>query len=112
MSMATTPVPGGVERNVVQPIPYGPGADRRENGFDSLASHASECDPPNQHIRDSQRGVVSLAGSIGAVQPPNHVFDVGMAKMPQPQSVVEYGKGMVPTRADGRMAASTMKRGR
>jgi hypothetical protein len=38
-------------------------------------------------------------GAYGAIKPPNHRFDVGMAKMPQPPAAKEPGKGDVPVGA-------------
>lgn len=39
---------------------------------------------------------MDLAGQASTVQPPNHVFNVGNVRMPQPDSAVEPGRAAVP----------------
>jgi hypothetical protein len=96
--MARTPVSSGAERGVVRP-PNQPGAagsaaknsylplDRRDGGV-----HASNYGTGG----DRRGGSADLTGQSSPVVPPNHRFDVGMAKMPQPPSAIDPGKGAVP----------------
>src|SRR5262249_11831508 len=85
--MADAPVPDGVDPGAVKaPHNTWPG-DHRANGYLALAGGDSECRPPNTtNPGDHRAGSYPLAGTTGAVKPPNHRFDVGMAKMPQPGS--------------------------
>jgi hypothetical protein len=96
--MARTPVPGGVERGVVRP-PNQPGAagNGANNSYLPLTRVAGGVEPSNYGAGGDRRGGSMPLGALPSpVQPPNHRFDVGMAKMPQPPSVVEPGKGAVP----------------
>ncbi len=45
---------------------------------------------------DRRNGSFPLGATGPAITPPNHRFDVGMVKMPQPESAIEPGKGTVP----------------
>ena len=96
--MARTPVPGGVERGVIRP-PNKPGAagNGANNSYLPLSREAGGVKPSN-HGADGDRrgGSMPLAAQPSPVRPPNHRFEVGMAKMPQPRSAIEPGKGAVP----------------
>ena len=97
--MAGPPVPGNVQRGVVKPSnDEGRMGDKRANGFLSLGGGASTVHPSNEQTArgDKRMGSFPLSESMGAVRPPNHEFQVGMAKMPQPNSAIEPGKGAVP----------------
>ena len=96
--MARTPVSRGAERGVVrppnQPGPAGSGANNSYLPLDRKAGGVA----PSKYGADGDRrgGSADLAGQASPVTPPNHRFDVGMAKMPQPPSAIEPGKGAVP----------------
>ncbi len=96
--MVRTPVSSGVERGVVRP-PNQPGAagNGANNSYLPLDRKAGgvtpfHCEPGG----DRRGGSADLAGQASPITPPNHRFDVGMAKMPQPPSAIEPGKGAVP----------------
>ncbi len=124
--MARTPVPGGVEHGVVRP-PNQPSAagNGANNSYLPLSRGTGGVKPSNYGAGGDRRdGSMPLNALPSPVQPPNHRFDVGMAKMPQPPSVIEPGKGAVPvnpwndsgqpnraiSRAGHRPAASQMNR--
>jgi hypothetical protein len=90
---------GMVERGVVRGSnKEGPG-DRRNNGFLPLGGGASTVHPANRAGAGGDRrdGSFPLGGGASPVDPPNAKrFDIGMAKMPQPESAIEPGKGTVP----------------
>jgi hypothetical protein len=72
---------------------------RAANSFASLGKSASPVNPPNAGAGgDHRMGSYPLSGQASPVQPPNHRFDWDMAdaKMPQPASAIEPGKGAVP----------------
>jgi hypothetical protein len=79
--MTATPVPGGVERDVVRPANQ-PGAagDRANDGFLPLTRNASPVKGSNFGPGGDRRGgSANLAGQPSPVTPPNHVFQVGMS---------------------------------
>jgi hypothetical protein len=96
--MAKTPVRGGVERDVVRP-PNQPGAagNGARNSYLPLSLQAGSVKPSNYGDDGDRRdGCMPLGAMPSPVEPPNHRFDVGMAKMLQPPSAIEPGKGAVP----------------
>jgi hypothetical protein len=105
--MADFPVPGVVERNVVKPPNETLKGDRRENGFLPLTeSHGAVA---NANHGDRRGGSEDLAGTASPIVPPNHRFDVGMAKMPQPNSAVTPGPGSIPVRTGSGMPVPEMR---
>jgi hypothetical protein len=91
---------GTVERGVVRGSNReGPGGDGRNNGFLPLGGGAPTVRPANMPSAscDRRAGSFPLGGGASPVNPPNAKrFDVGMVKMPQPESAIEPGKGVVP----------------
>jgi hypothetical protein len=88
-----------VERGVVKGSNQeGAGGDRRNNGFMPLGGGASTVHGSNMPTAggDRRAGSFPLGATGAAITPPNHRFDVGMVKMPQPESAIEPGKGTVP----------------
>jgi hypothetical protein len=95
--MAIPPVHGTVRFNVVvPPNETGPSGNRANNGFLSLSGVAGSGIAPNNGLGDRRNGSAPLGGKASPVHPPNHRFDVGMAKMPQPPSAIEPGRGAIP----------------
>jgi len=94
--MARSPRPGGASRGVVKPPnEAGPGGNRASNSYVPLGGAAGPelaCDRGG----DRRRGCVPLGGVASPMHPPGHRFDVDDAKMPQPPSAVEPGKGAIP----------------
>ena len=75
----------------------GAGGDRRNNGFLPLGGGAATVHPANMAAGgDKRNGSFPLRRAASRITPPNHKFDVGMVKMPQPESAIEPGKGTVP----------------
>lgn len=70
------------------------------NSSSPLTRGASPMNPPNAGIRDgnANNGFMSLAKRAGGIKGSNESlkFKVSDAKMPQPQSALQPGKGMVP----------------
>ena len=96
--MARTPVSGGAERGVVRPPNQaGAAGSGAKNSYLPL-DRKNGCVKPSDYGAGGDRrgGSADLAGQPSPVTPPNHRFDVGMAKMPQPPSAIEPGKGAVP----------------
>ncbi len=87
-----------VERGVVKGSNMeGAGGDRRANGFMPLGGGAATVHPANRGAGGDRRaGSFPLTAGGAGITPPNHRFDVGMVKMPQPESAIEPGKGTVP----------------
>lgn len=95
--MANDPlIPGGVARGVVRPANNEPGGARANNGYLALQRVNGDVAAPNRTGGDRRGGTADLAGQASPVQPPNHRFDVGTARMSQPPSAVEPGQGAVP----------------
>src|SRR5262245_58918354 len=46
--------------------------------------------------RDRRGGTMPLGGVASTINAPNHQFNPGMSKMPQPPSAIEPGKGAIP----------------
>lgn len=95
--MAHSPVHGTVRFNVVEPSnETGPAGNRANNGFLPLSGVAGAVFSPNNGLGDRRNGSAPLGGTPSPVHPPNVRFDVSKAKMPQPPSVVELGRGAIP----------------
>jgi hypothetical protein len=95
--MAKNPTPGGVQRGVVRPSnETGPGGNRANNGYLPLVSLAHPGVPPHVTGGDRRNGCVPLGGMPSPVHPPDHRFNVKYAKMPQPPSAIEPGRGEIP----------------
>jgi len=58
-------------------VPFGPGADRRSNGFLGLGGEASSTNPPNSSMGTNRGGTMPLGGGGSTVNPPNHAFTPG-----------------------------------
>jgi hypothetical protein len=95
--MANGPKPGGACRGAVRPPnEAGPGGNRANHSYLPLAGTAGP-DPFSHHSGgDCRKGSAPLGGLVCPVHPPDHRFDVGTAKMPQPPSAIEPGKGAIP----------------
>jgi hypothetical protein len=90
---------GTVERGVVRGSnKEGPSGDRRNNGFLPLGGDDATVQPANMGGLGGDRrgGTMPLGGITAQITPVNHRFDVGMVKMPQPDSAIEPGLGTVP----------------
>jgi hypothetical protein len=115
MATESPPVPGGALGNAVKP-PNEPGVAgaRVNNGFLPLAREAGTVQPANRGSGGDRRdGSFPLGATSGGITPPNHRFDVGMSKMPQPPSALEPGKGVVPVNPFlGTMPVSEMRKGK
>jgi hypothetical protein len=88
-----------VERDVVKPANEStPAGNRANNGFMPLVREASPVDPSNEAKvgGDRRGGSANLAGNASPVKMPDHRFKIEEAKMPQPPSAFEPGKGAVP----------------
>jgi hypothetical protein len=86
-----------VEHGAIKPPNEEHRGDRRANGYLPMTEHACDCRPPNEEHRGDRRGgSANLAGMASPIKPPNHRFDVGMAKMPQPPAAETPGKGEIP----------------
>ena len=95
--MAQSPKPGGVRRGVVQPSnEVGPGGNRASNGYLPLVGSTHNGVPLHQTGGDRRNGCVPLGGMPSPVHPPDHRFNVDRAKMPQPPSAIEPGRGAIP----------------
>ncbi len=87
-----------VERDVVRAPNQQHRGDRRNNGFMPLAESASPVHPSNETRKGGDRrgGTASLTEQASPVKTPDHRFNVEDAKMPQPPSAFEPGKGAIP----------------
>ena len=95
--MAKSPMPGGVRRGVVAPPnESGPGGNRAQNGYLPLGGSASPVTSAVQGGEDRRNGSAPPSGMASPVHPPDHRFNVDTAKMPQPPSAIEPGKGAIP----------------
>jgi hypothetical protein len=94
--MAKSPTPGGVRPGVVTPPNVmGAGGSRANNGYLPLAGAKGPALPLN-HGGGRRNGSAPLGGMASPVHLPDNRFDVGKAKMPQPPSAIEPGKGAIP----------------
>jgi hypothetical protein len=91
---------GMVEKSIVNP-PNEHIKDGNYRGSAPLGKSASPVNPPNAGIKDGDpdNGFLPLTHGASPMNPPNDSvlrFDVSKAKMPQPPSVEQPGKGAVP----------------
>jgi hypothetical protein len=94
--MAHSPKPGGGRRSAVKPPnEAGPGGNRANNSFLPLAGSASP-HPPGGLGGDRRNGSFPLGEIASPVHLPENRFDVETAKMPQPPSAIEPGRGAIP----------------
>jgi hypothetical protein len=95
--MAHSPRSGGSRRcAVTPPNQAGPGGNRAGHSYLPLDGSAHPGIPPHHDGGDRRHGCVPLGGMASPVHRPDHRFDVGTAKMPQPPSAVEPGRGAIP----------------
>jgi hypothetical protein len=95
--MAHSPKPGGTRRGVVHPPNQAdPGGNRANHSYLPLGGSAHPGTPPHRDGGDRRNGCVPLGGMASPVHPPDHRFDVDTAKMPQPPSALEPGRGAIP----------------
>lgn len=92
--MANTPVNNFERGRGAPPSNEIPGGNRANNGFLPLTRLSSPALPLNRG--DRKNGSASLAGMPSPVHLPDQRFDVRRAKMPQPPSAIEPGKGAIP----------------
>ncbi len=88
-----------VERDVVKPAnETGRAGARARNGFLPLTGSPATVHPSNEPGArgDRRGGTADLTPHSSPVRVPDHRFNVENAKMPQPPSAVEPGKGAVP----------------
>lgn len=94
--MAKSPMPGGARRGIVAPPnEAGAGGNRANNSYLPLAG-AKATALPIDHGGDRSHGSAPQGGISIPVHPRDHRFDVRKAKMPQPPSAIEPGKGAIP----------------
>ena len=95
--MAHSPKSGGNRRGLVNPPNQaGPGGNRAGHSYLPLGGSEQPGIRPHHDGGDRRHGCVPLGGMGSPVNPPDHRFDVGTAKMPQPASAVEPGRGAIP----------------
>ncbi len=94
--MAKSPMPGGGRRSVVAP-PNEAGAcgNRANNSYLPLAGAEGPV-APLHHGGARRNGSAPQGGMASPVCRPDHRFEVDRAKMPQPPSAIEPGKGAIP----------------
>jgi hypothetical protein len=88
-----------VERDVVKaPNEPGRAGARAANSFLPLAGGPPAAHPSNEARKGGDRrgGSANLAELASPVKTPDHRFNIEDAKMPQPPSAFEPGKGAVP----------------
>jgi hypothetical protein len=88
-----------VERHVVKPAnETGRAGARAKNGFLPLSGEPPATHPSNEPGArgDRRGGSADLTPLASPVRVPDHRFNVENAKMPQPSSAIEPGKGAVP----------------
>ena len=91
--MAKSSRPGGARRAIVTPPnETGTGGNRAKNGYLPLAGATGSVLPINHGGGDRRHGAAPQGGTASPVKPPNHRFDVGASKMPQPPSAIEPEK--------------------
>jgi hypothetical protein len=95
--MAKTPKPGDAHWGVITPPnETGPGGNRANNGFLPLGGSPGPIPPAGLGGGDRRNGSFPLGGMASPVHPPANRFNVETAKMPQPPSAIEPGKGEIP----------------
>jgi hypothetical protein len=96
--MARTPVPDETDRGVVSP-PNRTGAagNGAKNSYLPLDRKVGGAIPLTHGSGGDRRGgSADLTGQRSPVTPPDHRFDSSAAKMPQPPSAIEPGRGAIP----------------
>jgi hypothetical protein len=95
--MAHSLKPGGAPRGVIKPPNEArPGGNRATNSYLPLGGAAGPRLSCDRDGGDRRRGRAPLGGIASPIHPPDHTFDVKIAKMPQPPSAIEPGKGAIP----------------
>jgi hypothetical protein len=95
--MAHSPKPGDARWGVVKPSnEAGAGGNRANNSYLPLGGSAGPLPPSGPGAGDRRNGCVPLGGIASPVHLPVDRFDVETAKMPQPPSAIEPGKGAIP----------------
>lgn len=94
--MAHSPKAGASRVVVKPPNEAGPCGNRASNSYAPLARTAGPHLACDHGGRNRPRGCVPLDGVASPVHPPAHHFDVETAKMPQPPSAIEPGRGAIP----------------
>ena len=95
--MAHSPKPGDARWGVVKPSnEAGAGGNRANSSYLPLGGSAGPLNASSLGGGDRHKGSVPLGGTASPILPPDHRFDVDMAKMPQPPSALEPGKGAIP----------------
>lgn len=88
---------GDALRGVVKPPnEAGPGGNRASNSYFPLAGSASPLPPAGLSGGDRRNGSFPLGEIASPVHVPAQRFDVETAKMAQPPSAIEPGKGAIP----------------
>jgi hypothetical protein len=88
-----------VERDVVKRVNESSAAgNRANNGFLPLSRESSQVHPPNEAHKGGccRGGSANLAKNTSPVHPPDHRFKIEEARMPNPPSAFEPGKGAIP----------------
>lgn len=95
--MAHGPKSGDARWGVVKPPnEAGPGGNRANNGYLPLGGSAGPLPPAGLVGGNRCNGSSPLGEIASPVHPPARRFNVETAKMPQPPSAIEPGKGMIP----------------
>jgi hypothetical protein len=94
--MAQSPKPGASRGVVKPPNEAGPHGNRASNSSSPLARTVSPIHTCEHGGGNRRRGCVPLDGVASPVHPPAHHFDIDAAKMPQPPSAIEPGRGAIP----------------
>jgi len=95
--MAHSRKPGDARWGVVKPPnEAGPGGNRAHNGYLPLGGTAGPLPPAGLVGGNRLNGSSPLGEIASPVHLPSQRFDVETAKMPQPPSAIEPGKGAIP----------------
>lgn len=95
--MAHSPKPGDARWGVVKPSnEAGPGGNRANNGYLPLGGSAGPLAPAGLVGGDRRNGSYAVGEVASPVHLPAQRFDVESAKMPQPPSAIEPGRGAIP----------------
>ena len=95
--MAHSPKSGDARWGVVKPSnEAGPGGNRANNSYLPLDGSAGPLPTGGPGGGDRRNGCVPLGGIASPVRLPDERFDFETAKMPQPPSAIEPGKGAIP----------------
>jgi hypothetical protein len=95
--MAHSPKSGDARRGIVQPPnEAGPGGNRAHNGYLPVVGAAGPLPSGGPVGGDRRNGSFPLGEIASPVHLPENRFDVETAKMPQPPSAIEPGRGAIP----------------